>query len=91
MSGMVQPDTNRVRTLKFLCEQLRTDRKFIWEGGVQYHYYCSDSKSITQQATRGISPEEDHLREKLARVKAFQDRLLPGVPVILGENGYDRN
>jgi len=91
MSGLVQLDTNRVRTLKFLCEQLRTDRKFIWEAGVQYHYYCSDSKSISQQATRGISPEEDHLREKLARVKAFQDRLLPGVPVILGENGYDRN
>ena len=91
MSGMVQLDTNRVRTLKFLCEQLRSDKKFIWEGGVQYHYYCTDSKSIRQMPTRGISPEEDRLREKLARVRAFQDRLLPGIPLILGENGYDRN
>ncbi len=91
MSGMVQLDTNRVRTLKFLCEQLRMDKKFIWEGGVQYHYYCNDSKSLTQLSTRGISPEEDHLREKLARVRAFHDRLLPGIPLILGENGYDRN
>lgn len=91
MSGMVQLDTNRVRTLKFLCEQLRRDKKFIWEGGVQYHYYSTNSNSIAQMPTRGISPEEDHLREKLARVRAFQDRLLPGIPLILGENGYDRS
>ncbi len=91
MSGLVQLDTNRVRTLKFLCEQLRADKKFIWEGGVQYHYYSTDSKSIRQMPVRGISPEEDHLREKLAAVRAFHNRLLPGIPLILGENGYDRN
>jgi len=91
MSGMTQLDTNRVRTLKFLCEQLRRDRKFIWEGGVQYHYYSTNSASIAQMPTRGISPEEDHLRQKLARVRAFHDKWLPGIPLILGENGYDRS
>ncbi|HSC37680.1 MAG TPA: hypothetical protein VLD19_07415, partial [Chitinophagaceae bacterium] len=91
MSGLVQTDTSRVRTLAFLCAQLRDDHRFVWEGGVQYHYYSTDSKSINQMPTRGISPEEDRLREKLARVRAFHDRLLPGVPLILGENGYDRN
>lgn len=91
MSGMVQLDTNRVRTLKFLCEQLRIDKKFIWDGGVQYHYYSTDSKNTSQFPTKGISPEEDHVREKLAKVKAFHEKLLPGIPVILGENGYDRN
>jgi hypothetical protein len=91
MSGMVQLDTDRVRTLRFLCNQLRQDKHFIWEGGVQYHYYCTNSTSISQMPTRGISPEEDHLREKLARVRAFHDRQLPGVPLILGENGYDRS
>ncbi len=91
MSGIVQPDTNRVRTLQFLCRQLRHDHQFIWQGGVQYHYYSSNSESIAQMATRGISPEEDRMREKLARVRAFHDRLLPGIPLILGENGYDRS
>jgi hypothetical protein len=91
MSGMVQLDTNRVRTLKFLCEQLRRDKKFIWDGGVQYHYYSTDSKNVAQFPTKGVSPEEDRVREKLAKVKAFHNRILPGVPVILGENGYDRN
>jgi hypothetical protein len=89
-SGMVHLDTQRVKTLKFLCEQLRTDRQFIWQGGVQYHYYSNASGNKGQAPAKGISPEEDRLREKLARVKAFHDRLLPGVPVILGENGYDR-
>lgn len=90
-SGMIQLDTNRVRTLYFLCRQLRNDRKFIWEGGVQYHYYSNAAINNGQSPIRGISPEEDHLREKLAKVRAFHDRLLPGIPLILGENGYDRN
>ncbi|MEP7277763.1 MAG: hypothetical protein ABI813_03885 [Bacteroidota bacterium] len=90
-SGMIQLDTNRVRTLYFLCRQLRKDRKFIWQGGVQYHYYSNDAVNNLRPPTRGISPEADHLRQKLAKVRAFQDRLLPGIPLILGENGYDRN
>ena len=91
MSGMIQLDTNRVRTLKFLCGQLRADKQFIWQGGVQYHYYSNNAKDNTKPPDYGISPEEDHMREKLARVRAFHDRVLPGVPLILGENGYDRN
>ncbi len=89
-SGMIQLDTNRVRTLKFLCEQLRSDKKFIWEGGVQYHYYSNDGIMAIHEAGKGISPEEDSLRAKLSRVRAFHDRILPGIPLILGENGYDR-
>ena len=91
MSGMIQLDTNRVKTLYFLCRQLRKDKKFIWEGGVQYHYYSNAQKSNLQSPTMGISPESDHLRATLAQVKAFHNRLLPGIPVVLGENGYDRN
>ncbi len=90
-SGMIQLDTNRVRTLQFLCSQLRTDKKFIWEGGVQYHYYSNAATSNLQTPIRGISPEEDHLRQKLAKVRDFHNRLLPGIPLVLGENGYDRN
>jgi hypothetical protein len=90
-SGMIQLDTNRVKTLYFLCRQLRKDKKFIWEGGVQYHYYSNAVPNNLQPPIRGISPEEDHLRQKLAKLRAFHDRLLPGIPLILGENGYDRN
>jgi hypothetical protein len=90
-SGMIQLDTQRVRTLAFLCSQLRQDKKFIWEGGVQYHYYSNATQTNMQPPSKGISPEADSLRAKLAKVRAFHDRLLPGIPLILGENGYDRN
>jgi hypothetical protein len=90
-SGMIQLDTNRVKTLYFLCRQLRNDKKFIWEGGVQYHYYSNDARNNLAPPTKGVSPEEDRLRAKLASVRTFHNRLLPGIPLILGENGYDRN
>jgi hypothetical protein len=89
-SGMIQFDTSRVKTLKFLCEQLRADKKFIWEGGVQYHYYSNNAVNNFKAATKGLSPEADRLREKLAKVRAEHNRVLPGIPLILGENGYDR-
>ena len=83
-SGLIGLDTNRVRVYKFLCNTLRKDKAFIWKGGVQYHHYSTDNK-------QGISPEEDSLRWKLARVKAFTDGQERGVPCILGENGYDKS
>ena len=58
---------------------------------MQYHYYSNDATNNLAPPTKGISPEQDHLRAKLAKVRAFHDRLLPGIPLIFGENGYDRN
>ena len=83
-SGMISLDTNRVKVYKFLCSTLRKDKAFLWKGGVQYHHYSTNDH-------HGISPEEDSLRWKLAKVKAFTDGLEPGVPCILGENGYDKS
>ncbi|GGA88757.1 hypothetical protein [Puia dinghuensis] len=83
-SGLISLDTNRIRVYKFLCNTLRKDKAFIWKGGVQYHHYSSDGR-------HGISPEEDSLRWRLAKVKSFTDRLEPGIPCILGENGYDKS
>ena len=83
-SGMIEMDTNRVRLYKFLCSTLRKDKAFIWKGGVQYHHYSTNG-------SHGITPEEDSLRWKLLNVKRFTDRLEPGVPCILGENGFDKS
>ncbi len=83
-SGLIGLDTNRVKIYKFLCNTLRKDKAFIWKGGVQYHHYSTNG-------SHGITPEEDSLRWRLARVKSFTDALAPGVPCILGENGYDKS
>ena len=84
MSGLVGLDTNRVKVYRFLAENLRNDRQFIWQGGIQYHYYA-------QKNGKGISPEADSMRWKLARVANFSYRIAPGVKCFLGENGYDKS
>ncbi len=82
-SGIVGLDTNRIRVYSFLCNALRSDKYFIWNGGIQYHYYCTDGK-------KGLTPEEDSLRIKLSKVSGFTHRLQPGIDCMLGENGYDK-
>jgi hypothetical protein len=84
MSGLTGLDTNRVKVYNFLCSNLRTDRSFIWKGGIQYHYYA-------QHNGRGISPESDSMRLKLSKVADFSFRTAPGVRCFLGENGYDKS
>jgi hypothetical protein len=84
MSGLINLDTNRVRVYRFLCDNLRNDHQFIWQGGIQYHYYALKKGS-------GISPEEDSLRWKLAKAAEFSYHIAPGVKCFLGENGYDKS
>ena len=96
MSGTVGLDTNRFRVLDFLCRTLRPDKKFLWEGGIQYHHYSNTaSESMTptrwQGRVHGITPEEDSLRKRLAKVRDYTYRLQPNVECILGEYGYDKN
>jgi hypothetical protein len=84
MSGLIGLDTNRVKLYRFLSENLRSDQHFIWQGGIQYHYYAQNGK-------RGISPEEDSMRKKLEKVADCSFRIAPGVKCFLGENGYDKS
>jgi hypothetical protein len=84
MSGLTGLDTNRVKVYRFLAENLRNDQKFIWQGGIQYHYY-------SQRNGRGISPESDSMRWRLSKVAECSYRIAPGVKCFLGENGYDKS
>jgi hypothetical protein len=84
MSGLIDLDTNRVKVYQLLCKNLRGDKQFIWQGGIEYHYYA-------QKKGRGISPEQDSLRWRLARVASCTHQIAPGVKCILGENGYDKS
>lgn len=96
MSGLAGLDTNRVRVLNFLCKTLRKDGKFLWQGGIQYHCYAVDGKGRFAAedfayTSRGASPEEYRLREKLAQVRDYTYRVQPGVECVLGEFGYDKS
>jgi hypothetical protein len=84
MSGLTGLDTNRVKVYRLLSENLRDDRNFIWQGGIQYHYYA-------ERNNRGISPEADSMRYRLSKVADCSFRIAPHVKCILGENGYDKS
>ncbi|MBC7851598.1 MAG: hypothetical protein H7Y31_17770 [Chitinophagaceae bacterium] len=95
MAGLCGLDTNRVRILSFLCNTLRRDKKFVWQGGVQYHSYSVDGKGrfpgeAFAYSTRGTSPEEDSLRIRMKKVRDYTYKYAPGVECILGEYGYDK-
>ncbi len=94
-AGFVSLDTNRLKILSFLCRNLRHDQQFLWKGGIQYHMYSLNGKGRFQaedfaHTTRALSPEEDSLRWKLAKVRNTTYRFQPGVECILGEYGYDK-
>lgn len=95
MSGTIGLDTNRVRILNFLCNTLRPDKKFLWQGGIQYHHYSNNARGhflprLLRSAGAGITPEEDSLRTRLQKVREFTYRTQPGVECILGEYGFDK-
>lgn len=96
LAGFTSFDVDRLRVLQFLCNTLRDDKKFLWNGGIQYHYYSSNGKGdhptdIFTSATAGITPEEDSLRQKMARARNETYKLQPNVECILGEYGYDKS
>ncbi len=96
MSGMAGLDTNRLRILDFLCQNLRDDKQFLWKAGIQYHCYSVNGKGrfpgeAFAYATHGLSPEEDSLRERLAKVRNYTYKIQPGVECVLGEYGYDKH
>ncbi|MBS1598716.1 MAG: hypothetical protein JST75_10875 [Bacteroidetes bacterium] len=83
-SGMIELDTNRVKVYKFLSSTLRKDKIFPWKGGIQYHHYSNRNN-------KAITPEEDSLRWRLAKVRECTYRIQPDVECFLGENGYDKS
>jgi len=84
-NGLIELDTNRIRVYKFLCNTLRSDKAFLWKGGIQYHHYSQENLK------EAITPEEDSLRWRLSKVRDATYRIQPDVPCMLGENGYDKN
>ncbi|WP_126971780.1 hypothetical protein [Gynurincola endophyticus] len=96
MAGLVGIDFNRVRVLDFLSRYGRKDQQFLWNGGIQFHYYSNNGKGELagdkfSSAKAGITPEEDSLRTKLSRVREQTYLLQPEVECILGEYGFDKN
>ncbi len=58
---------------------------------INVHHYSSDGTAEQPFKTTGISPEADHLREKLTEIVAWRDANVPKCEIWLTEYGYDTN
>jgi hypothetical protein len=58
---------------------------------INLHHYSSDGDEQQAFKTTGISPEADHLREKLSAIAAWRDANVPKCELWLTEFGYDTN
>ncbi|HPC95400.1 MAG TPA: hypothetical protein PLU87_10680 [Sedimentisphaerales bacterium] len=89
LGGLARPDVEYLRAMKFWADLHRAgDMPF---DVINLHHYSTDAGGQGGQATTGISPEADGLRERFARVVEWRDRCLPGKEVWVSEFGYDTN
>jgi hypothetical protein len=71
----------------------RRDRQFAADVLNVHHYSNQGNSELALEVafTVGITPEADHLREKLRALLAWRDRTMPGKPLWFSEFGYDTN
>ena len=55
------------------------------------HHYSNDGGEQESLGAVGISPEADHLRERVQALTEYRDRFLPGLELWVTEFGYDTN
>jgi hypothetical protein len=87
MGGLASLNIDFIKGMKLWTEFNRTEFKKFPADVLNFHHYCN--KFINGQPTIGISPEEDHLKDKLKKIVAFRDSLLPDLEIWLSEFGYD--
>lgn len=58
---------------------------------INYHQYSNDGGSIQYgtAATRGMAPEVSNFPAKMDYMIKFSNEVLGGMPIVLGEHGYD--
>ncbi len=87
MAGLAFPEVEYLKAMRLWCE-LHRDGDFPADV-INLHHYSNDAGGQSGQPTRGISPEDDRLREKMAALVAFRDAHWPGKEIWLSEFGYD--
>ncbi len=87
LGGLSDMSLPYLRAMKFWAD---THRNGDFPANViNLHHYSSDGTPEQPFKTTGISPEADHLREKLAEIVQWVHVNLPGREVWLSEFGYD--
>lgn len=81
-------DLSYIKAIKLWSEVNRSSKTFPADV-ISFHHYCNDANGQIGVSTTGISPEKDHLKERLKEVVRYRNAYLPGVEIWLTEFGYD--
>lgn len=87
MAGLAFPEIEYLKALK-LWSDLHRDGSFPADV-INLHHYSNNAGGQSGQSTCGISPEDDHLREKMTALVQFRDTHYPEKEIWLSEFGYD--
>ena len=81
-------DLSYVKSIRLWSEIYRSSKTFPADV-ISFHHYCNDANGQKGISTVGVSPESDHLKERLKEVVRYRNAYLKGVEIWLTEFGYD--
>lgn len=91
MGGLARPDTHYLRAMQFWATYNRSDGQFPADV-INLHHYCnSGGDQWAAGKTKGLSPEDDKLYERLKGLVAYRNRNLSDRELWFSEFGYDTN
>ena len=86
MGGLADPDLNYVRAMKLWGDYFRNGD--FPADVINVHHYCNDAEG-QPNGTVGVSPEDDHLKQRMQEFVDYRNKYLPGKEVWITEFGYD--
>ncbi len=87
MGGLAYPSISYLSSILQWSQQNRSGGVVPFDV-INLHHYSNSALEHTKPI-KGISPEEDHLREKMNRFVQFRNDRMPGKQVWVSEFGYD--
>lgn len=86
LGGSTQLDIEYIRAMKLWSDHHRTSG--FPADVLNFHTYSNTAGGQNGIALKGISPEDDSLKQKLKKIVAYRDKYLPGKEIWLSEFGY---
>lgn len=87
MGGLASLNIKYLKAIKFWADYNRAGS--VPFDIINLHHYSNNKDRVKNPEVRGISPEEDSLKQKLREVIRYRDSYMPNKEVWLTEFGYD--
>ena len=87
MGGITKISLDYIKSMKYWAD---VNRNGSFPADVlNFHHYSTNAGGQYDDATVGVSPEQDNLKGRIKPVVDYRNRYLPGKEVWLSEFGYD--